>query len=240
MAYLQVVVLFVGCCMALGYCASNHNNRTRVGVTHYAWFHPRFLSLATTVATTGWLVLWPLIAAFATNPLRVMLTCLVAGGLLWWLWSKLSVLRRVGLGTVLLLAASLAVGGMPPDMSLTANLAILNIIPMFIIFHRKGDDRLRDILKRYDVIVAYGFWIGGHALSYGSLAMGGAKIARPSAVWIWWHGRELGLSVGCLLILALIARMVRAVTSKVRIVRARHMARTVRPADQQAPHFIIE
>lgn len=237
MSYLQVILLCIGMGFAIGFFGSNHYRMPSSGDTHYAWFHPRMLALAATALSTAWLVTWPLVAAYRTQTIRALIVTLGGGMLYAVIYRKLSVLQRLALGIFMVPLASLAVGGMPPEMSWTANLAILNIIPTLYLFHHKKDERLRDIIARHDIIAAYAIWIVGHVLAYWSLVAITFRVAGPSLLWVLLHGREIGRSSAALCVMAGLVFAWRALRR--RFVKAREQEKT-RPVDQQAPHFIIE
>lgn len=237
MPYVQIVLLCIGMGFAIGFFGSNHYRMPSNSDTHYAWFHPRMLALAATALSTAWLVSWPLIAAYRTETSRAIVVTLCAGMLYAAAYRRLNVLQRIALGIIMVPLASLAVGGMPPEMSWTANLAILNIIPTLYLFHHKKDERLRDIIARHDIIAAYAIWCVGHVLAYWSLVAVTFRMAGPSLLWILLHGREIGRSSAALLFLTVFWLAGRALWRRFAKVRSRE---TSRPADQQAPHFIVE
>ena len=234
--YFQVALLFIGVMFAVGHFGSNHTNRAN-GRSYYSWAHPRFLALALTIISTAWLLLWPCIVIFARDFGRgaVVMSVAIALNVLVAQW--LNIQQRIALGVLTIPLMSLAVGGIPSDMSLTANLAILNMAPTLYILHHKGDDRLRDIFSRHDIRGAYAIWIVGHTLAYWSLFVTSLRIAGPMLLWAFVHVRVMALTVvGIMLVSAFGYLMHRAFRKYEVPVRRRTVSS--KPADQQAPHFL--
>lgn len=242
LAYLQVILLFAGTVISIGHFGSNHYNRNNRsnGATHYAWFHPRFLTLATTAVSSGWLVIWPIVSVFAHSPLRGTLVSMLAIGLCALGCRWLNLLRRIGLCVLMVPLVSLAVGGMPSDMSWTANLAILNIAPTLYVLYHKGENRLRDIARRHDIAGAYVIWALGHLVAYWSLVAISFKVAGPTLLWTLLHGRVIGRVLGAMMVAVFLILIGRWIVQKIRGIRWPRAHEPVRPADQQAPRFIIE
>ncbi len=239
MAYIQVVLLLAGLLMVLGHFGDNHLNMSN-GTSHYAWFHPRFLALTVTALSASWLLVWPIIASFGQEPLRALLVC-TAIALLFVIGSRwLTGLQRLALGIILVPCASLLLGGMPAEASWSANLAILSIAPTLYILHHKKDDRLRDIITRHDILAAYVVWTAAHLSAYWPLVGGGFQIVGPSLLWIWHHTRIIGLSFVWTLMVLAVGWALLWVTRKTSAIRSSNKRPSVRPSDQQAPHFIIE
>lgn len=204
MQYLQVILITAGVLVALTHFGKNHldkvdapirlDSNQSLLVAHYNWLHPRFLTLGISILSCVWLLVWPIYDTFRHSPVAgiAILAALVVVTMVchrlvpWW--------KKYLIAFLCIPIIDLLVGGMPQEMSVVANLAIINIAPTLYIFHHNSGG-LRKTLGRDDIQMAYLFWVVGHGLAYWGMISAAMGVSVTPLMWLLLHPKQLSLTV---------------------------------------------